>query len=127
MNNTIRTIIITFSCLTATHSFAKTVELDDLYARYQQADYSTLELEEFDQEIEFKGVIAGRDHNLSGGTVFDISSPSDPETAVARLLPREDVEKKFQKLKDGQSIQAKCILGMASGSDFMTLDECELK
>ena len=127
MKNTIKTIILSLSFLTVTHSFAKTIQLDDLYERYQEDDYSTLGLEEFGQEIEFKGVIAGRDENLSGGVVFDISSPAQPETVIARLLPSANGEKKFQKLKDGQSIQAKCTLGMASGSDFMTLDECEIK
>lgn len=89
-------------------SFAQTVQLDELYQRYVEADYSSLELPEYNNEVDFKAVVAALDENMEGGVLAELSSPNDPETALTRATPADRAAAKFSQLKEGQTVQVKC-------------------
>ncbi|WP_173911194.1 hypothetical protein [Acinetobacter sp. Marseille-Q1618] len=108
-------------------SFAQTVQLDELYQRYVEADYSSMELPEYNNEVDFKAVVAALDENMEGGVLVEFASPNDPETALTRATPADRAAAKFSQLKEGQMVQVKCTVEMASGSEYLSLGECNLK
>lgn len=107
--------------------FAKSIHLDDLYSRYEQADYSSMELAEYHQTVDFQAVIVDVDQNLSGDALIEIASPTDPETTLARVVPASSSEVKFAHVNAGQQVKLECQLEMTMGSEYLGFGECELK
>ena len=120
-------ILLAGLCLVSSSVFAQTVDLGDLYSRYEQADFSSMELPEYNQTIAFQAVIVSSEQNLEGGALLEIGSVQEPETTLARITPADSEAAKFAKLKSGQKVKLECNVEMTMGSDCLGLGDCTLK
>lgn len=118
-------IILASLVLLSTNTFAQSIDLSDLYARYTEADFSSMELAEFNQTVDFQANIVSAEENLQGGALFEIATLDDPETAVARITPANDAE--FFKVKAGKKVNLQCQLEMTMGSEYLAFGDCVLK
>lgn len=122
----IKKITLSLLLLQSASCFAKAIQLDEIYQRYSEADYSSLELPEYNTEIDFQAVVTALDENLEGGILLDVASVNDPETALARATPTETATAQFSQLQEGQKVHLKCTVEMASGSEYLSLGECSI-
>ena len=120
-------ILLLSSMLISTSVLATPVSLDDLYARYVEADYQSHELPEFDTEIEFISSVDEVSENLSGEMLLFLKSASQPDEVIARANPSGQGLAKFSKVKAGQNIVMKCQLQFTMNSDYLSFGHCELK
>lgn len=124
MNNKI--LLICLSLIPST-LFAKTINLDDLYSRFERADFSTMELPEYQKTMSFDAVVVNLDKSIQGDQLIEISSTDDTNVAVARITPALSDESKFKQLKVGQKVHLECQLEMTMGSEYLGFGECKLK
>ena len=124
MNNK---ILFVWLSLISTTLFAKSVSLEDLYSRYEKADYSSMELPEYQKTINFEAVVVNLDKNIQGDTLIEVASPDDAEVAMARVTPASSEENKFTQLKVGQKVNLECYVEMTMGSEYLGLGECKIK
>lgn len=115
------------SVLISTSVLATPVSLDDLYARYVEADYQSHELPEFDTEIEFISLVDEVSENLSGEMLLFLKSANQPDEVIARANPSEQGMAKFSKVKASENIVMKCQLQFTMNSDYLSFGQCELK
>ena len=108
-------------------SFAQTVQLDELYQRYVEADYMSSELEEFNTKIEFKSIIAELDENLAGDLLLRLAGPNEPNAVIARATSSNAQVKKFSQLQEGDIVKMQCLLQFTMNADYLALSECEIK
>ena len=123
----IKKIILSLLLLQSTAIFAKTVQLDELYQRYSEADYSSLELAEYNTEVDFQAIVSALDENIEGSVLLEVAGLKDPTTALARVVPVDTAAAQFSKLQEGQKVHLKCTVEMASGSEYLSLGECAVK
>ena len=124
----IKKIILSLLLLQSTAIFAKTVQLDELYQRYSEADYSSLELAEYNTEVDFQAIVSALDENIEGGVLLEVAGLKDPATALARVVPVDTAAAaQFSQLQEGQKVHLKCTVEMASGSEYLSLGECAVK
>ncbi|MDM1763683.1 MULTISPECIES: hypothetical protein [unclassified Acinetobacter] len=123
----IKKIILSLLLLQSTAIFAKTVQLDELYQRYSEADYSSLELAEYNTEVDFQAIVSALDENIEGGVLLEVAGLKDSTTALARVVPVDTAAAQFSQLQEGQKVHLKCTVEMASGSEYLSLGECAVK
>lgn len=107
--------------------FAQSVDLEELYSRYELTEYSSMELPEYNKTINFEAIIVSAEQNLEGGTLLEITGSSTPDMVLARMTSASSDEKKFSQVKVGQKISAECQLEMTMGSEYLGLGDCTLK
>ncbi|WP_414439173.1 hypothetical protein AB4851_13430 [Burkholderia sp. 22PA0099] len=104
--------------------------LQDLYARYAQADYEVDDLPEFGdgKHVRFDGVVVEHAEGLDGGNIFVAGDPAKPTEAVARLGAFDDAtDAQMKALPVGKRFKAICVLQATSGTHYLALTDCVVK
>lgn len=104
-----------------------TVSLGDLYERYADADYSSMAMPEFGQEITVSGIALDVPQSLAGNALLSAGEEGWSDE-LARLTAVDDSEsRKLEALQPGEAFTAVCTLGMTSNSPEMSLQDCAFK
>lgn len=108
-------------------STPKAVDLSKIYARFEKAGYSSLELMETTQGVLISGVALDVSESFNGNSILKVGVHANSQE-LARLTAADDAqEKKLMAVPIGAKFKAVCDLAFSSGAQYMSFQECVFK
>lgn len=105
----------------------KSIDLKNLYERFEKAGYSSLELMETTKQVLISGTALDVSQSFSGDSILKIGAHANSQE-VARLTAADDAqEDKLKALQAGAKFKAVCDLAFSSGAKYMSFQGCVFK
>jgi hypothetical protein len=120
-------LLAAIACAVAAKDKTGAIKIERLYEDFENADYSTLDMEQYQQTVTVQGVVLDIDTSLfsSSEEILVSLGAEAGGNELARLVFAPDA--KLKKVKIGQTIVASGDVAFSSGTDYIPLESCELK
>ncbi|WP_223621856.1 hypothetical protein [Lysobacter sp. ESA13C] len=99
------------------------ISLSKLYQSYEEAGHSALSMPEYDQAVRFTAVVLEQSTSMAD-TALTSATDADGEVEYARLTSEDG---KLAALPPGTAFTATCTVGFTSGTEYLSLTDCEVE
>lgn len=99
------------------------ISLSKLYQSYEEAGHSALSMPEYDQAVRFTAVVLEQSTSMAD-TSLTSATDADGEVEYARLTGEDG---KLAALPPGTAFTATCTVGFTSGTEYLSLTDCEVE
>lgn len=99
------------------------ISLSKLYQSYEEAGHSALSMPEYDQAVRFTAVVLEQSTSMAD-TALTSATDADGEVEYARLTSEGG---KLAALPPGTAFTATCTVGFTSGTEYLSLTDCEVE
>jgi hypothetical protein len=119
--------VVLATSMAMAESAPRAVDLKKLYARYEKAGYSSLELIDTTKRVLISGIVLDVGESLNGNLVLAVGVHANSQQ-LARLTSADDAqESKLKSLQVGAKVMAVCDLAFSSGAQHFSFQECSFK
>lgn len=121
------TCVILLASIETAESAPKSVDLRNLYERFEKAGYSSLDLMDKTKRVTITGVTLDIGQSFVGDSILKVGTLANSKE-LARLAPADNAQdNKLRALEIGGKFSAVCDLGFSSGTQYMSFQGCVFK
>ena len=108
-------------------SAPKPFDLNKIYAHYEKAGYSSLELVDSTKRALISGIVLDVNQSFNENSILKVGTHSNSQELV-RLTAADDTQEiKLKALQSGAKFKAVCDLAFSSGTQYMCFQGCIFK